>query len=253
MSREIWVIRHSMRLSYESWEDWEKHPRFKENEYDVPISKNGFELAKRGAIELTKKSKALKNKEIKYIYCSPFTRCIQSALEIIKVVKEKFNYDIKLIIVYHLGECVFVPPVITFKGDKIKIHKPPKDDIKKITAIDKKLEPESLKKIHKNYIDKTIGSSTETFSFDDEEYKKMSKAILNIHKKEKGSYIIVGHLDTVKIAYKYFNQKNNSIPNIKNSSQDPIKGGPAGVNTIVGFKETEEDYEMIYKPNNKFK
>lgn len=253
MSREIWVIRHSMRLSWESPEDWENHPRFKENKYDIPISKNGFELAKKGAIELTKKSKALKNKEIKYIYCSPYTRCIQSALEIIKVVKEKFNYDIKLIIVYHLGECAWIPPVITFKGDKIKIQKPPINDIKKITAIDKKLEPESLKKTYKKYIHKTVGSSTETFSFDEQECKKMSKAILNIHKKEKGSYIIVGHLDTVKIAYKYFNQKNNSIPDIKNSSQDPIKGGPAGVNTIVGFKETDKEYEMIYKPNNKFK
>ena len=76
---------------------------------------------------------------------------------------------------------------------------------------------------------------------------------VNIHKKEKGSYIIVGHLNTVKIAYKYFNQKNNSILNIKNNYQDPIKGGPAGVNTIVGFKDTDGEYEMIYKPNNNFK
>ena len=238
MPREIWIIRHGHRRDYEP--GWKKHPRYKENFRDTPLSKYGFELAEKSGFELVKKSKALKNKEIKYIYCSPYTRCIQTAIEIIKVVKKELKYDIKLIIVYKLGESGWWPKYedIKINGDKIELDK---------VLIDKKMKPNYLKKKYKKYISKIIGSDIKDVTYD-KELETMIKEIIKINNKEKDSYIIMGHLDTIKLAYKYYNQNKKIEKNPKWATGDASKH----CNVIMGFLENDKDYKMIYKPNNNF-
>lgn len=235
--KEIWIIRHSHRRDYEP--GWDKHPRYKENRFDSPLSKYGFELAKKGASELIKKSKELQNKNIKYIYCSPYTRCIQSAIELIKEVKNKLNFDIKLIIVYNLGESGWWARYNDFKfnGDDLIINK---------VLIDSKMKPDGLKKRFKQYITKIIGKTIKDVTYDNE-IKTMTNAILNINNKQKDSYIIIGHLDTIRLGYKYFNQDK-----IIKKEPDWAKGGHEYVNIIMGFSENNKKFKMIYKPNNKF-
>jgi len=237
MSREIWIMRHGHRRDYEP--GWENHPRYKENKFDPPLSKYGFELAEKGVLELIKKSKALKNKEIKFIYCSPFTRCIQSAIQIIDIVKKELEYDIKLIIVYKLGENSGYPIYedFEFNGDKLNINR---------VFIDKKMKPSYLRMKYKKYISKIIGSDIKDVTYDNE-LKNMAKEIININNKEKESYIIMGHQDTIRIAYKFFNQNKitKKVPKWAN-------GGPENVNTMMAFLEKDKGYKMIYKPNNKF-
>ena len=55
--------------------------------------------------------------------------------------------------------------------------------------------------------------------------------------------------------YKYFNQKNINIPDIKNKC-DPglwIYGNNEYTNVMIGFETKSNGYDMIYKPTYKFK
>ena len=234
MSREIWILRHGHRRDYEP--GWHKHPRWKENFRDTPLSKYGFELAKKGALEFVKKSKAVKEKKIKFIYCSPYTRCIQTAIEMIKVVKKEIKYDIKLIIVYNLGESGWYARYQDFdvKDGKIQLNK---------ELIDPKMKPDYLKNKYKSYIHKFIGSDIKDVTYD-KELQTMLKTIISIENKEKKSFVIVGHLDTARIAYRYF-YNDKKIP-------DWVSGGPDHCNIMMGFSEKNNKYKMLYKPNNKF-
>ena len=238
MSREIWILRHSIRR--ESEPGWNKHPRYKENHLDPPLTKKGIKLAEKGGLELIQKSEALQNKEIKFIYCSPFTRCIQTAIEIIDVVKEKLKYDIKLIIVYNLGERQWWPIYnnhYNFSGDKLKF-----DNI----VIDAKLKPAYLKKKYKKYIGKIIGSDIKDSTLT-KEIETIANEMININNTEKESYILVGHMESILLAYKYYNQN-------KRIEKNPewIHGGHKNSNIMMGFLEKNKKYKMIYKPNNKF-
>lgn len=266
MNKEVWIIRHGIRLDSTEKEKWEKTKRIKEHPCDTPLSEDGFKKAYQSGLELIKNSKAIQNKEVKYIYSSPLTRCIQTSVEIIKAVKDKLNYDIKIIIFYNLGESTDFPPILKFKGDKLSFLNPTNSDRIKFSKwstkdnginwpnkpIDFKLRPSSLKKKY-NYIVKTIGKDIKINLKFTDEVNRVAKAIVNINKREKGSYIIVAHLGTSWLAYKYFNQKNYNIPDIKNMLQIPFhpnKENP--YNIMMGFKQNKDGYDMIYEPNNKF-
>ena len=235
MQREIWVLRHGHRRDYEP--EWNKHPRFKENFRDPPLSKYGFKLAKKGALEFIKKSNAVKEKKIKFIYCSPYTRCIQTAIEIIKAVKKKIKYDIKLIIVYSLGESGWYARYEDFeiRNEKLLLSN---DKI-----IDAKMKINYLEKKYKKYIHKFVGSDIKNVTFD-KELQIMFKTIINIKNKEKNSFVIVGHLDTARIAYRYF-YDDKKIP-------DWVIGGPKYCNIMMGFLDDNDNYKLLYKPNNDF-
>jgi len=267
MTKEIWIFRHGRRLNYDKPNEWIKLPRYKENHYDTPLSDLGFKLAYKSGLELIEKSNAIKNNKIKFIYSSPFTRCIQTAIEIIKAIKDKLGYQLKIIVVYNLGETgSYYSPNYTFKNNKLMISKPEKKYmipyLKKIKnffklentdIIDSKLKPDALKRKYKEYIHKTIGSNIEYESKDDVSFR-MANTIININKKEKNSYIIVGHWETAYLSYKYFNQNNQNIYDIKNTCypSDWVLGWSKTCNVMMGFEEIDSGYKMIYEPNYNF-
>jgi len=105
------------------------------------------------------------------------------------------------------------------------------------------MKPDYLEKKYKNYIQKIIGSDIKNVTYD-KELQTMLKTITNIEKKEKNSFVIVGHLDTARLAYKYF-YNDKKIP-------DWVSGGADYTNIMMGFSKENNKYNMIYKPNNKF-
>ena len=86
----IYLIRHAERIDQskdnKEREFWNNSIRYKTNFYDVPLSLYGIQQA------YNKISKILKNYtgDFDYIYCSPMTRCIQSALQFQKYIFDKF-------------------------------------------------------------------------------------------------------------------------------------------------------------------
>jgi broad specificity phosphatase PhoE len=69
----ICLVRHGDRLDTNNYEEWQNSPRYKENSHDTPLSELGF-------------AEILKHKshipEVDYIYTSPMTRCVQTALQL---------------------------------------------------------------------------------------------------------------------------------------------------------------------------
>lgn len=259
MVKEIWLIGSG------------EYENKSKNYPSSDLTEKGFEMGKKNGLELIKKSKAVKEKSLKYIYCSPYISSIQTAIQIIEVIKEKMNYEIKIIIVYGL-EYNFINESIEFKGDKLIISYPSTNFILNWIKKNKKTfknfkSPKEVNKIldhqqktkYKKYIKKKIGKQVNYFIDDKLITNQIAKNIININKKEKESYIILGSSNTfwinfMNIGYKYFNQNNNSISNIKNNFYhfDTELSSKKLVNMMIGFKKVEDDYNMFYKPNNQF-
>ena len=220
MTKEIWIVGSSKSKMYE---------------LTYNLDKNEQLLAKKNGLELIKKSKSIQNKELKYIYCSPTEQSIESAIEIINIIKEKLNYEIKKIIVYELSYNYDMWPHY-YEDDNLIITKPTEkyiNDIEKrhikngrtnyltLPKINNK-----LKKLHDNkykkYISKKIGTKIKSYNDFPEIITNLAKSIINIDDKATESYIILGDsqqmFNILNIAYKYFNQYDKDIPNIKNDS-----------------------------------
>lgn len=256
--REMWIIRHGHKLSFLP-EEWKKTKRYTENASDDPLSEFGFKLASRSAGELIKKSKELRDGNIKVIYCSPFTRCIQTALEIIKVVRVELGHEIKIVCVYDLGESIVVRPTIYFSTAGIMKQTIPVDirsegKLPIRSNMDKKMRPKELSKRFKEIsgfvIKKNIKNVLSVVGFENESLK-MFNAIKYVSDKNE-SAIIIGHAHTLDLAYNYFNRASKD-----KAVRTYSFGGEKGVNTMIGFlrdisKPGAKGYKMIYKPNNKF-
>lgn len=202
--KELWILRHSHKLSYVSGK-WEKHTRYNENPMDDPLTPCGLSLAEKTGAIIANKSKVLKDGTLPYIYCSPFTRCIQTAIQVIKAIKKILDIDIKIIILYGLGESLVYRPTVSFQDDDIKYTRP--DTVifnkkKYRSTIDSKMSPKNLKKRFGDYIVGVISKphGIETW---EEESLRMFKVIKGIGD-QKESAIIVGHAHTLDIAYNYF-------------------------------------------------
>mgnify|MGYP006449016553 CR=1 FL=1 len=86
----IIYIRHSERLDSKNKLKWKRSKRYKENPEDTPITKEGIKIAEKKTNIILEKMK-----DIDYIYSSPLTRCIETALVIKKSIKKKLKKDIK--------------------------------------------------------------------------------------------------------------------------------------------------------------
>lgn len=244
MSKEQWVFRHSHKLSYYP-EKWKKHARFKENPFDEPLTPFGMQLATRCGKFISEKSKALREGRIKFIYCSPFTRCMQTAIQIIKVVKKTLNHNLKIVVVYDLGESLLGRDTVSIKNGKIKLTKAKYATFygsrgKWTSTVDKKMEPAGLEKRFGEYIEGCVYSKLGIENWGDES-KRMFKAIKAISNKTESS-IIVGHAHTLDLAFNYFANPSEPLTSY-------TFGGPNNVCTVMGFSCSEKDkWKIIQKP-----
>ena len=144
----IYLLRHAERMDQsknaEEREAWVKSQRYKNNPYDIPLSLNGITQA---YIGLNKVLKGFHG-EFDYIYCSPMTRCVQSALQFQKYIFEKFNKLVLIRVEFGLAVHLFKEYEMFWLGTNIKF----KDDkfivTKLFEFVDKYLDRE---KIYKRY------------------------------------------------------------------------------------------------------
>lgn len=236
---ELWVVRHGHKLSYNPTK-WLKSGRFQENPFDDPLSDLGKLTTSKCGGELLKRS----HSKILKIYCSPFTRCMQTAVNIIK---SSGWFDMRIVVDYDLAESITARDTVVFEDNKMKLVRPtsvPYSGTKKNwkSTIDKKMMPGHLRKRFGAYID-TYEGTPPGIETSEQESKRMFKAVKKIAKLP-GSKIIVGHAHTLDIAYNYLSGK-PPIPTYQ-------FGGPDHVNTMIGFLRTKSGHKIIYKPNNKF-
>jgi hypothetical protein len=114
----IYLIRHSERLSQIDREKWESSARYKINNKDDSITKNGKVLATTTMINMCKSGK-ITEKNIEYIYTSPFSRCIETSLLFQKVIKKILQIDFLIRVEYGFIE---ISPNKNFLIKKNKIE-----------------------------------------------------------------------------------------------------------------------------------
>lgn len=85
----ICFIRHSERLDSVDMQKWKKHERYNENEYDPVLSKNGKNIATNQLVKIM--NDKYKGGHIDYIYSSPFSRCVETALQFKIYILKKYK------------------------------------------------------------------------------------------------------------------------------------------------------------------
>ena len=81
-----YIIRHSERIDYAFPERWKKSVRYKENYKDPYITRKGIDIAKKATLKILLDMKCYNYDIPKYIYCSPFTRCLETAIVILNTI-----------------------------------------------------------------------------------------------------------------------------------------------------------------------
>jgi bisphosphoglycerate-dependent phosphoglycerate mutase len=144
----IYLLRHAERIDQSKdlneKESWNKSLRYKNNLYDIPLSLNGVSQA------YLKIGKILKNfkGDFDYIYCSPMTRCVQSALQFQKYIFDNFKKLVLIRVEYGLAIHLFKEYEMFWLGSNIKLHNDKFVVTKIFEFIDKYLERD---KIYKRY------------------------------------------------------------------------------------------------------
>ena len=188
----IIYIRHSERLDSKDKLKWKRSKRYKENPEDTPITKEGIKIAEKKTNIILEKMK-----DIDYIYSSPLTRCIETALVIKKNIKKKLKKDIKIRIEYGLTEQRFKS--IELNNGKFKYTN------KKY--LDNKLKLSNIINKHGNHFDNEYKSmyKFEDIDFDEEQLSFFNKSV-KIYKKInslKKNSIVCTHSWVIYAVYSY--------------------------------------------------
>ena len=96
----LWLVRHGERIDKidKSWIDNNINEC-----HDPPLTKKGKWQAKLSGKNIRRDEK----QQIKYIYTSPFTRCVETAIEMLKEIrKEPKNKNCLIRIEYGICECI---------------------------------------------------------------------------------------------------------------------------------------------------
>lgn len=207
---ELIYIRHGHRLTMLPDNDWEKHPRYVENSRDDPLSNKGMMESFETGVKLTK---LININKYEYIYCSPFQRCINTAIQVMKGIMKKTEKKLKLRIEYGLQTLRIKDMTATFENNKINLHYldiSHNNDV----AIDKELHFTALVKKYGKYIDETYSSTVSEKKY----YNKLGskkriryliRTIKNITQKDKHA-IVVSH-GGINFVYPYYYLTKNSF------------------------------------------
>jgi bisphosphoglycerate-dependent phosphoglycerate mutase len=212
----IYLLRHAERIDLskdqKEKEIWNKSARCKTNLYDMPLSINGIEQAYNGIAKIIPKNY---KDEFDYIYCSPLTRCIQSALQFQKYIFDKFKKIVLVRIEYGLALHMFKENETFWLGTNIKLVSDKFVVTKMFDFIDKYLDKE---KIYKRYGAKRFDTnytsiftreqinSEQTYTEAINSRIATIKQIAKISDKSKIT-IICAHCETCHLIFNYINRK----------------------------------------------
>ena len=211
----IYLLRHAERVDlskdYKEKDAWANSIRFKTNPYDIPLSLNGISQA---YINI---GKILKNfsEDFDFIYTSPMTRCIQSALQFQKYIIDKFKKFPLIRIEYGLAVHLFKENEIFNMGTNIKLIGDKFIVTKMFEFVDKYLDSD---KIYKRYgikrFDTNYSSIINRDSINNEQtytdainsrINTIKKICLNSNKCK--LTLICAHCETCHLAHNYLNKK----------------------------------------------
>lgn len=206
----IYVVRHSERLDYIDEKKWERSKRFKEHGLDPPLTQNGKDIA-RNTIKLIL-DKEKKSNDVKYIYSSPATRCIETSIAMQKYIKETFDVLPKIriengLLFFDANSTIwwFNRENIKYKNNyfEISYDKEIIDD-KMTTEYYEKLYPGSFDVSHKSIIKRDIINKDKNFKSLDRRIKCLIKLF---PKCDQDINILCTHGENLELINNYLNKK----------------------------------------------
>lgn len=215
----IYLLRHAERVDQsknaEDKEMWFKSARSKANYYDIPLSSNGVGQAYREIGKILRDYLG----EFNYIYCSPFTRCIQTALQFQKYIYDKFKCLVLIRVEYGLSIHLFKEyemfycnsnnfTNIKLVNDKFVATKIPElvDKHLELSAIYKRYNVARFDINYKPFITKEQINLEQTFTESiDTRLRALKKISLDSDKSK--LTLICAHCETCQLLYNYLNKK----------------------------------------------
>lgn len=226
----IYLLRHAERIDQskdlKEKEVWTNSIRYKTNLYDIPLSLNGINQAYNSIAKLLKNYKG----DFDYIYCSPLTRCVQTALQFQKYIFDKFEKLILIRVEYGLAIHLFKENEMFWLGSNIKLINDRFVVTKIFEFVDKYLD---TNKIYKRYGIKRFDIqyksiySREHINNEQTYTDAIQSRIDTIKKIAKNANntkltLITAHCETCHLFYNYLNKKWKSV---KDAPKYPYVGG----------------------------
>lgn len=212
----IYLLRHAERIdqskNQKEKDIWNKSSRCKTNLYDIPLSTNGIMQAYVGMGKVIPKNY---KGEFDYIYCSPLTRCVQSALQFQKYILDKFNKIVLVRVEYGLALHMFKENELFWMGNGIKLVKDKFVVTKMFEFVDKYLDKNKIyKRYGKNRFDTNYKSifTREQINSEQTYTDALTSRIATINQIAKmvnksKITIICAHCETCHLVYNYINRK----------------------------------------------
>lgn len=162
--KELIYIRHGERVSLQDdmtiIDQWKASQRYKENPFDEPLTDRGIQEAKQTGINLPKITDITK---YNHIYCSPLTRCIETAINMIESIHKITGKRLKIRIEYAFNEIPYILgktiSLFNFTGLTIKETFVIPNEIPMYKPIDDALKFANLLTKYGEHIDATYISS----------------------------------------------------------------------------------------------
>ena len=211
----IYLLRHAERIDQskdpKEKESWNKSQRYKNNLYDIPLSLNGVSQAYLNIGKILKNFKG----DFDYIYCSPMTRCVQTALQFQKYIFDNYQKLVLIRVEYGLSIHLFKENEMFWLGSNIKLQNDKFVVTKIFEFVDKYLQREKIYKrygikrfdsTYKGIVSREQINSEETYTYSiSSRIDTMKKIALMVDKSK--LTLICAHCETCHLAFNYINKK----------------------------------------------
>lgn len=252
-SSSIWVIRHLHRMDRDEPDKWRKNPRMLQNFLDSPLTEFGKNAAMKAGLEIVDNTPNINL--MHHIYCSPFTRCIETSIEIAKIIKKYTNKPCKIRIEYGLSE------TIPIQLDFIKVNDK-ELTIDKFPLLDYEMSIDRLYARYPNFIDMSYKSMYKKSDIVAETLTNSADRIVKVMHyltSRFDNFIVCSHQIPVTLVNMYLYEKNfppaymyKINPPIKDNKTDMNPKRMTSYGILSGFVKINNRWKYIYPPNNDY-
>jgi broad specificity phosphatase PhoE len=261
MTKRLLYFRHGERLDHVDVDEWVNSDRFAKNQLDVPLSQNGLKQSKRVGKYVGQNYNI---NDFDYVYCSSKTRCIETAIQMIKQIEEDKGKRIKIRIEYGLTESPsifrFLYPYHFVDGeikyhDFDEFHKQYNKKYLKVDSIfDDEMEIENIKTRFDGYIDEDYISLVESKDISIVDFhktvKNLTKTIKQITENDDHCIIVAHGGDWAEVVHSYLTkikfENNRDFKELFDKLREENN-----FNFMIDF-EFDKNWNVVYGPSTNY-
>ncbi|AYV85486.1 MAG: histidine phosphatase superfamily branch 1 [Satyrvirus sp.] len=253
-------IRHGERPSQQKNQEikdkWKESKRFKQNHLDEPLTEKGLEESYKTGVNLLKH---INIDNFDYIYSSPWTRCIQTSIQILKAIENETGKKLKIRVEYGLAEpmlCYLLFYLPEINGDEIASDIFPKYIVRNnakeiVDLMDNKLHYSKLLKKYSNFLDQSHKPLFTENDVNNSNLKKewqMQLSTARMISEQPKSSIVVSHANKYCLYHQYYLLGINKLDPLEACKLMDGTDGPTSVNFVMIYQQNDNKWEKILSP-----